>query len=95
MGKGTDLALGAIGGIILTVLVARRARKTLYPAWDINQDGVVDGLDLQILQSAFGALRGETGYRADADLNRDGIVDFDDLAILTAHLGEDYRTITT
>lgn len=90
MGKATDFTLGAVAGIGL--LLWLRSRKTKYPAWDINQDGVVDSLDLAILQAAYGALRGETGYNAAADLNKDGIVDWDDLAILTAHIGEDYRT---
>ena len=93
MGKATDMALGAVAAIGL--LWWLKSRKTRYPAWDINQDGVVDSADLQILQASFGAVKGETGYNPAADLNHDGIVDSDDLLTLTAHLGEDYRPTKT
>jgi hypothetical protein len=48
---------------------------------DLNGDGVVDGADLGILLSAWGA----TGHPA--DLNRDGIVDGADLGMLLSAWG--------
>jgi hypothetical protein len=48
---------------------------------DINGDGVVNCLDLAILQSEWG----ETGPDLPADLNGDDIVGLADLAILSDH----------
>jgi hypothetical protein len=49
---------------------------------DINGDGVVDGLDLLILLSAWGQC-----FNCDADLNDDGVVDGLDLLILLSAWG--------
>jgi len=54
---------------------------------DINGDGTVNYIDLAILGSCYGKLKGEIGYRQEADLNNDGIIDYRDLAILGANYG--------
>jgi len=54
---------------------------------DINGDGTVNYIDLAILGSCYGKLKGEMGYRQEADLNNDGIIDYRDLAILGANYG--------
>ena len=53
------------------------------PAWDVNQDGVVNILDLTLVASRFG----ETGD-VDADVNGDGVVNILDLTLVALHFGE-------
>ena len=80
---GGDGSMTAFGGVVSTQgigpneLAVWNGPDTI-PA-DINQDGVVDGLDLGILL----ALWGHIGITA-ADFNQDGIVDGLDLGILLA-----------
>ena len=49
---------------------------------DINEDGIVDELDLQMLQDSFGASYTEEKYLYAADINGDGLVNATDLSIL-------------
>jgi hypothetical protein len=60
-------------------------------AVDVDISGRVDGADLQIVQAAFGSMRGDENYRAVADLNGDGTVDGGDLARVIARQGTDAR----
>jgi len=64
---------------------------------DINGDGKVNLLDLELLAAAFGSHRANYDYPGEpaspnwnpkADLNGDGIVDLGDLVILAAHYGQ-------
>jgi hypothetical protein len=59
-----------------------------YPAWDINQDGMVDFRDLAILAAHYGETTSPPYPRW--DINQDGTVDYRDLALLAAHYGETY-----
>jgi hypothetical protein len=56
-------------------------------AGDINADGLIDGLDSQLLSAAQGTVRGEPGYLADADLDGSGIIDAADTQILIRNFG--------
>jgi hypothetical protein len=49
---------------------------------DTNGDGVVDIEDIVFVAGAFGTVRGDLGYRAEADLDRNGIVDVRDLVLV-------------
>ncbi|MAR90037.1 MAG: hypothetical protein CML06_04030 [Pseudomonadales bacterium] len=51
---------------------------------DLNNDGIVDFLDFNLLRSAFFS----SGSGLDEDFNQDGFVNFGDLAILRAFYGE-------
>jgi dockerin type I repeat protein len=53
---------------------------------DLSGDGTVDGLDLALLASRFGAA-GTEGLAAGADLTGDALVDGADLALLAAQFG--------
>ena len=59
-----------------------------YPAWDINQDGVIDHKDLAMLGAHYGEPTSEP--YPNWDTNRDGATDYKDLAMLAAHYGEEY-----
>jgi len=61
-------------------------KTSVYPRWDINEDGEVDFKDLAILGAHYGETT--TSPYPRYDINEDGEVDFKDLAILGAHYGE-------
>ncbi|MBV9033925.1 MAG: hypothetical protein JO182_05475 [Acidobacteriaceae bacterium] len=56
------------------------------PSGDVNSDGVVNCLDLQIVKNSLGKRQGQTGFDARADVNQDGIVDVRDLSIVASQL---------
>ena len=57
---------------------------------DVNADGWVDGLDLEIIGSAWQSQKGESNWDQRADLNPDGIIDGMDLTILGMYWGQYY-----
>ncbi len=55
------------------------------PAWDVNEDGITDAVDLQLVVASLG----ETApVNPRTDVNGDGVVDAKDLTIVSEHLGE-------
>ena len=58
---------------------------TMIPAWDVNEDGVTDTTDVQLVTAALGQSP-PTNPRT--DVNGDGTVDGEDLALVAVHLGE-------
>ncbi len=54
---------------------------------DLDGSGRVDGIDLSIIGSAFGASEGEPRYNASADFDRSGVIDGDDLVIFSFYFG--------
>jgi hypothetical protein len=58
------------------------------PMGDVDNSGRVDGEDLGLLASAFGAAEIEPHYHEASDVTRDGTVDGDDLAWLASRFGE-------
>jgi hypothetical protein len=61
--------------------------RTSLPG-DVNNDGIVNNSDLEIVAKAFGCSKGEEGYNEDADLNSDGVIDVIELAIVGRYYGE-------
>lgn len=59
-----------------------------YEPYDLNKDGVIDGLDLVILARAMGTSKGENDFNPSCDFNKDGIVDMKDLNMFSSHFGE-------
>lgn len=59
---------------------------------DVNKDGHVSQVDLDILKAAYNTTSGHAGYDARADLNNDGAVDFGDLAVLAQNFGTNIGT---
>ena len=49
---------------------------------DVNGDGVVNCLDLNLMKASFGKKTGQPGFNPSADLNHDGIVNVLDLSIV-------------
>ncbi len=56
-------------------------------AGDLNNDGIVDVSDLNMLIQAYGSSEGEFKYNAEVDLNSDGVVNVFDLAIIGKNYG--------
>jgi hypothetical protein len=59
--------------------------QPIFPAWDTNQNGVVDIFDLVIVSGHFGESPPKDPR---ADVNRDGRVDIFDLVLVARHFGE-------
>lgn len=57
---------------------------------DANEDGFVDGVDVNALIAAFGTASGSAGYDACADFSRDGFVDGVDVNVLIANFGSSF-----
>ena len=55
------------------------------PAWDVNEDGVVDAKDVILVAEALGQQQPENPR---LDVNGDGVVDGKDLILIAEHLGE-------
>ena len=69
--------------IEMTVIVG--GQETTTPAWDVNEDGITNGVDVALVNVALGQANPANPR---VDVNGDGIVDGKDLAIVAAHLGE-------
>jgi len=60
------------------------------PAWDVNQDGVVDIIDVVIVTLAYGSTPQSPKWDPRADIDKNGVVDIVDMATISAHYGEQY-----
>ena len=67
----------------MTVIVG--GQETTTPAWDVNEDGITNAVDVALVNVALGQTNPANPR---VDVNGDGIVDGKDLAIVAAHLGE-------
>jgi hypothetical protein len=74
--------------VAMDALRAPIESRPMLPAWDVNQNGVVDILDVVIVGSHFGQ---SPPKDARADVNKDRLVNILDLALVAGHFGE--RTI--
>ena len=66
-------------GIIITI------EDSAFPAWDVNQDGQVNVLDLIQVAQHFGST---VSANHKADMNSDGMINVLDLITVAQHLGE-------
>ena len=80
----SDIALG-------TVVVSSQPETpsdpppATYPAWDVNEDGNTDIIDLVAVAAAIGSSSPENPR---LDVNGDGNVNIQDLILVASHLGE-------
>ena len=80
---GTTLASGSEDGTVLLWNVAPLTdASSQVSAYDINQDGIVNLIDL----AAIGAMFGQEGTGLLGDVNSDGMVNILDLVAVSAHL---------
>ena len=53
---------------------------------DVNEDGTVNCLDLEVVRGSFGKRLGQPDFDPRADLNRNGVVDVNDLALVSRQI---------
>lgn len=67
------------------ILITVAAPEPVFPAYDVNEDGVTDATDAQLVVTALWQKPPENPR---TDVNGDGIVDGKDLILVAEHLGE-------
>jgi len=72
----------------LSVAIVVRPPIPIYPAYDVNQDGMVEMMDFFILADAFGSHPGDSNWNPAADVNKDGMVEMMDYKVVSDHFGE-------
>jgi hypothetical protein len=82
------VADGKGGSVASDVTVTVNPGSGVDPRADLNHDGVVNALDLQIVIANFGKTVGSPGCDARADANADGVVNALDLQIVIANFGK-------
>jgi hypothetical protein len=80
----TGLSVTFNNVVHFSVIVALRRVDAVLG--DVNNDGIVNCVDLNIARAAFGKRTGQTGFDARADINRDGKVDVYDLSFVSRRL---------
>jgi len=83
-GQSTSLGAAAAQSVRLSPGYLCVERSDLARAGDINRDGLVNGVDLAIVLSAWG---GCGAGACPADLDRDGLINGVDLAIVLGNWG--------
>ena len=80
-------------------LSALAAAAPVNPVWDprfdVNGDGVIDMIDLQLVAAHFMVRRGDSRYVAAYDFNADGIINLKDLVLMAQHYGATAPVTTT
>ena len=59
-----------------------------YEPYDVNKDGIINGVDLLIFARSYGSKYGEPSFNKSCDFNNDKIIDDKDLSLLSSHFGE-------
>ena len=67
------------------ILILVAAPEPVFPAYDVNEDGVTDATDAQLVVTALWQKPPENPR---TDVNGDGVVDGKDLILVAEHLGE-------
>src|SRR5580765_4403560 len=60
---------------------------------DVNDDGIVDAVDLKLVQAALGKRCGQAGFSPATDVNHDCVVNTADTAIVSRALGQTFPSI--
>ncbi len=55
------------------------------PNWDLNNDGVVDENDVDLMYPLFGSMEGDENYNENYDFNHDGVINLADILLLGNH----------
>ena len=75
----------AILSTLPQIIIVVGGEATTIPKWDVNEDGITDAADVQLVTAALGQSP-PTNPRT--DVNGDGVVNGRDLAVVAAHLEE-------
>jgi len=63
-----------------------------YLPGDINHDGQVNMIDLNIISKAYGSSHGHPSWDRRADLNEDAVIGMNDMNIASANFGKTWQT---
>ena len=69
----------------IDIAIVVEADELVVPAWDVNEDGITDATDVQLITAALGQ---SPPVNPRTDVNGDGVVDGKDLILVAEHLGE-------
>lgn len=61
--------------------------KDFWRKGDVNWDGVIDGVDMELLSAAFGSYPGHKKWNPDCDLNENRVVDMTDIGKASRNYG--------
>ena len=90
----TIVAIIAIAGLLFMVMTNEAIelpngdneyRPEYIPEYDVNNDGVIDQKDLDIITANYGSY-GEPGW-IPADVNKDGKINYLDVSAVVSHIG--------
>ncbi len=72
--------------ICFSLLMGSALSATTPIVGDVNQDGVVNCVDFNLVHASFGKSQGQSGYNPAADLNGDGVVNIQDLSTVARNV---------
>ena len=85
----TMLIVALIGLVTLGVVADDTyPDKPLYPAYDINQNGVVEILDVVIASAAYGSTSASPKWNPAADVVKDGVINIFDITTVASHFAQ-------
>jgi len=70
------------------LLITPADREEFRKLGDVNRDGVIDNLDMDLLMAAMYSRPGMPNWNKDCDLNGDGTVDMKDVGIASRNFGK-------
>jgi hypothetical protein len=76
--------LGGFSGFSFSIVFAGGS----YLLGDVDKDGSVRLLDLEIVAKAYGSTPGDPNWNPDADVNKDGVVNLLDLMMVAGEYGK-------
>ena len=79
-------------GSWLLPLISADKREEFHRMGDVNRDGYIDDVDVELLKAAYGSKPGASNWNPEADLNGDGIIDYRDIGICARNQGKDIFT---
>ncbi|MHA1685128.1 MAG: dockerin type I domain-containing protein [Candidatus Heimdallarchaeaceae archaeon] len=74
--------------LLMTVGLSLVSLALCSSQYDVNGDGVVDILDIEIWGLSFGTFEGEEDFNSNVDINQDGVIDIFDAVLISLHFGE-------
>ncbi len=63
--------------------------------YDINRDGIIDAMDMAVIDNSFNTLQGNPNFNPAADLNGDGAINMPDRMLLMAYFSQNNIPIPT
>ena len=75
--------------LLVAMSVLAMGEVKAYSPYDLNNDGVVDVRDIEIVAKHFGSWEGHPRWNPQVDFDKDGFITIIDVYIVAVHFGED------